>query len=99
MNMQKLMQEAQKMQAELTKTQKELENTEYEGISSLVKVKVNGAKEIKSLKIEKEDAIESDDIEILEDMIIVAINEAMKKADEDKEKKLSKYGKGIAGLM
>ena len=99
MNMQNLMREAQKMQAELTKTQKELENTEYEGSSSLVSVKINGKKELISLKINAEDSIEKDDIELLEDMVVVAINDAMKKADSDKEKKLSKYGQGLAGLM
>ena len=90
MNMQNLMREAQKMQAELMKTQKELENTEY---------KINGKKEIVSLKINAENDIEKDDIELLEDMILTAINEAMKKADNDKSKKLNKYGNGIAGLM
>ncbi len=99
MNMQNLMREAQKMQAELMKTQKELENTEYVGNSSLVEVKINGKKEIVSLKINAENDIEKDDIELLEDMILTAINEAMKKADNDKSKKLNKYGNGIAGLM
>ena len=99
MNMQALMREAQKMQKELTKTQEELERTTYEGSSSLVNVVVNGKKQLVSIKINNEDSIEKDEIELLEDMILVAINDALKKADVDKEMKLSKYGNGLAGLM
>lgn len=101
MNMQTLMREAQKMQKELTKTQEELARTTYEGSSSLVNVVVNGKKELVSIKINTEDTIEKDEIELLEDMILVAVNDALKKADDDKNKKLSKYGggQGLAGLM
>lgn len=99
MNMQALMREAQKMQKELTKTQEELEKTTYEGSSSLVSVVVNGKKQLVSIKINNEESIDKDEIEILEDMILVAVNDALKKADADKEKKLSKYGNGLAGLM
>ena len=45
------------------------------------------------------ESIEADDREMLEDMIMVAFNEAVKKADNDKEKKMGKYGQGLAGLM
>lgn len=99
MNMQALMREAQKMQKELTKTQEELEKTTYEGSSSLVNVVVNGKKELVSIKINSEESIEKDEIELLEDMILVAVNDALKKAEEDKNKKLSKYGQGLTGLM
>ena len=101
MNMQTLMREAQKMQKELTKTQEELARTTYEGSSSLVNVIVNGKKELISMKINTEDTIEKDEIELLEDMILVAVNDALKKADDDKNKKLSKYGggQGLTGLM
>ena len=99
MNMQALMREAQKMQKELQKTQGELEKTTYEGSSSMVNVVVNGKKELVSLKINAEDVIEKDEIELLEDMILVAVNDALKKADDDKNKKLSKYGQGLTGLM
>lgn len=101
MNMQALMREAQKMQRELTKTQEELAKTNYEGTSSLVNVVVNGKKELVSIKINTEDNIEKDEIEILEDMILVAVNDALKKAEADKDKKLSKYGgsQGLTGLM
>lgn len=100
MNIQNLMREAQKMQKDLQKTQKELENTEYEGSSSLVKMVLNGNKEIKSIKIDFEDTLSGEeDMEMLEDMIMVAFNEASHKVDEDKNKKLGKYGSGLSGLM
>lgn len=98
MNIQNLMKQAQQMQKDLQKTQKELEETIYEGTSSLVYVKINGNKEIVKLEIKDKENLEKDDLEILEDMIMVAINDAMKKADSDKESKLSKY-QGLAGLM
>jgi len=99
MNMQALMREAQKMQKELQNTQKELENTIYEGSSSLVYVKMNGKKELVSVEIKSDTDMSSDDLEMLQDMILVAVNDAGKKVDKDKESKLSKYGKGLSGLM
>lgn len=98
MNMQALMREAQKMQKELQKTQEELVNTNYEGISSMVKVVLNGNKDLKSISIDKTIDLDND-IEMLEDMIVVAFNDALKKVDEDKNKKLGKYGNGLSGLM
>lgn len=99
MNMQALMREAQKMQKNLQKTQEELLNSKYEGTSSLVTVILNGNKDILSIKINSDDVLEREDIEMLEDMIMVAFKEAAKKVDLDKEKKLGKYGQGLAGLM
>ena len=98
MNIQSLMREAQKMQKNLEKTQNELTSTNYEGSSSCVKVVLNGNKDIKSIKIDSND-FNADDIELLEDMIIMAFKDAAKKVDADKEKKLGKYGQGLAGLM
>ena len=98
MNMQKLMQEAQKMQMQLQKDQKELENTIYDGISSNVRIKMNGKYELTEVNIDM-DEISSDDKEIIEDMLMVAVNDAVKKIGKDKEKKMGKYGQGLAGLM
>ena len=99
MNMQTLMREAQKMQKNLQKTQEELANTNYEGTSSLVSIIINGNKDIVSVKINSDDSLEKEDLEMLEDMIMVAFNDASKKVDSDKEKKFGKYGNGLAGLM
>jgi len=99
MNMQKLMQEAQKMQAQLQKDQKELEKTIYEGKASLVNIKINGKYEITEVKLNVEDGISVDDIEMLEDMIMLAMNDAVNKVAADKEKKMGKYGHGLTGLI
>lgn len=99
MNIQNLMREAQKMQKNLQKTQEELANTDYEGKSSLVTIILNGNKDLKSVKINFEDDLTRDDLEMLEDMFVVAYNDAAKKVDADKEKKLGKYGQGLSGLM
>lgn len=99
MNIQSLMREAQKMQKNLQKTQEELEKTNYEGTSSLVNITLNGNKDIVSVKIKVDDSFEQEDLEMLEDMILVAFKDAAKKVDADKEKKLGKYGQGLAGLM
>ena len=98
MNIQSLMREAQKMQKELQKTQGELASSNYEGSSSCVKVVLNGNKDVKSIKIDSND-FDVEDIELLEDMIMMAFKDASKKVDADKEKKLGKYGQGLAGLM
>lgn len=99
MNMQKLMMEAQKMQKKLQNEQMELEKTTYEGTSSLVTIVINGKKEVKSVKLNIEEEISKDDVDMLEDMIMIAMNDAVKKADDDKEKRLGKYSQGLTGLM
>lgn len=99
MNIQNLMREAQKMQKNLQKTQEELAKTTYDGVSSLVSITLNGNKDVVSVKINNDEAFEKEDLEMLEDMILVAFQDAAKKVDLDKEKKLGKYGQGLAGLM
>lgn len=99
MNMQNIIREAQKMQNELKKTQETLEKSQYEGKSSLVEVILNGKKEIVKLTINNKEELKNDDLEMLEDMIMVAFNDAVKKVDSDKEAKIGKYGKGFSGLL
>lgn len=99
MNMQRILQEAQKMQAQIQKEQKELEGTIYEGNSSIVNVKMNGKYQIVEVNVNLDEAIDASDKEMLEDMILVAVNDATKKIAQDKEKKMGKFGQGLAGLM
>ena len=100
MNIQNLMREAQKMQKDLEKTQKKLESNEYVGESSFVKVVLNGKKQMKSITIDYDGSLsDKDDFEMLEDMILLAFNDASNKVDADKEKQLGKYGSGLTGLM
>ncbi len=97
MNMQAIMKQAQAMQKDMMKIKEEIDKTEFEGESSFVKVKINGKKELLEVKINS-DNIDKDDIEILQDMIVVATNQAMQKVDKMTESKMSKYG-NIPGLF
>lgn len=97
--MQRILQEAQKMQAQIQKEQKELEETIFEGNSSIVSVKMNGKYQIVEVNVNLDEAIDASDKEVLEDMILVAVNDATKKIAQDKEKKMGKFGQGLAGLM
>ena len=101
MNMQMIMQQAKKMQAQLQKEQAVLESTEYVGTSSMVSVKINGKYEVLDVKISIPDGeeISHDDIDMIEDMFMVAMNDAIGKLTDDKNSKLSKYGQGLSGLM
>ena len=98
MNMQAIMKQAQNLQKDMLKVQEEIEAKEFEGESSLVKVKANGKKEILSVKIDSSEKLDVEDLELLEDMIMVAINNTFKKVDEYREQKMSKFG-NIPGLF
>jgi DNA-binding YbaB/EbfC family protein len=98
MNMQALMRQAQNLQKDMLKVQEEIASKEFEGESSIVKVKANGNKEILSVEIDKSASLEADDLEMLEDMIMVAINNTFKDIDDFREKKMSKFG-NIPGLF
>lgn len=98
MNMQAMLKQAQKLQKEMMDAQEQINNMEFVGKSSLVNVKVNGKKEIIDIKIEAEE-IDKDDIEMIQDMIVVAINDAFKQVDKETEEKMCKYTKGMPGLF
>lgn len=97
MNMQAMLRQAQQMQKDMLKAKDEIDNTEFTGESSFVKVTVKGTKEVVSVDIDAE-SLDSDDIEALQDMIVVAINQANKKVDDMTEKKMGKFG-NIPGLF
>lgn len=98
MNIQAMMKQAQKLQKEMMEEKDKIDKMEFEGISSFVTVKVNGKKEMLSVKIEQ-DSLEKEDIEMLEDMILVATNEALKKVDDTTEEKMGKYTQGLPRLF
>ena len=98
MNIQAMMKQAQKMQKDMMNAKKEIDETIFEGKSSLNTVEMKGTTEITKVKIAAE-SIESDEIEMLEDMILVAVNEAGKKVDAATEQKMGKYTKGMPGLF
>lgn len=99
MNMQNLMRQAQKMQEDMMKAQEELANTQIEGVSGggMVKVIMTGKKEFVGVKLAKE-AVDPDDIEMLEDLILAAIKDAENKAQELSDDKMGGFG-NLGGLM
>ena len=99
MNIQALMKQAQTLQKDMQKQEEEIEKTEFEGESALVKVKVNGRKEVLSVTIQNKETLEKEDLEILEDMIMVAFNNAFKKVDDLREQKMSKYSNMMPWLF
>ena len=98
MNMQAMLKQAQNMQRDMLKVKDEIDKTEFTGESALVKITMLGTKEVTKVEISKDESFEADDLEVLEDMILVAINEANKKVDETTDKKMSKFG-NIPGLF
>lgn len=97
MNMQAMLKQAQALQKDMMKAKEEIDNTEFVGESSLVKVTLKGTKEVAKVEINA-DSLDSDDIEALQDMILVAINDANKKIDDMTEKKMGKFS-NIPGLF
>ena len=98
MNMQKLMQQAQAMQRDITKKQQELESTIFDGKSEWVELTMSGKYEIKSFKITYDGTIEQDDKEMLENMINIALSDAIGKINAQKEKMMGAYG-SMGGLF
>lgn len=90
MNMNALMQQAQKMQREMEKAQKDLEAKEFEVVSAGggIKVVITGAKNIKSIELDK-DIIDPEDKEMLQDMIVIAVNEAINLVINEEQKILA----------
>ena len=91
MNMQALMQQAQRMQREMEKAQKDLEAKEFEIVSAGggIKVTITGAKVVKNIEID-EDIIDPEEKEMLQDMIVVAINEAISLVINEEQKILAR---------
>lgn len=98
MNMQNIMAQAQKLQKEIEKTKSEIEGKTFESENAFLKVQMNGKKEIESVNI-KLDKIETDDVEVLEDMIKIAINDCIEKINQETNQKMGKYGNSLNGLL
>ena len=96
MNMNKLMKQAQQMQKKMSQIQEELENKTYEATAGggAVKALVNGKKELLDLQID-EDVVDPEDVEMLEDLILAAINEAMREATEELNDKMGQMTGGM----
>jgi nucleoid-associated protein EbfC len=102
MNQAQLMQQMKKMQAEMVKAQEELASTTVQGSAAngIVTVEMTGDQRMKSISISKE-AVDPDDIETLEDLVTVAVNDALTKSNEAAQKRMGGVtgGMRIPGLM
>lgn len=101
-NMQQLARQAQKLQQQMTKMQEELDAREFEATSGggMVTAKVNGKRELLAISI-KPEAVDPDDVEMLEDMVMAAVNEALRTAADTVEREMGKLtgGMGMPGLF
>ena len=98
MNMNKLMKEAKKMQEDMVKSQEELAARDFEATSGggAISVKVSGSKEIKEINIKK-DVVDPDDVEMLQDLIITCVNEALRKVDSASASTMGNFN--IPGML
>lgn len=98
MNINNLMKEAKKMQASMEKSQEELAQKEFDTTAGggAISVKVLGDKTLKEIKIQK-DVVDPDDVEMLEDLILTCVNEALRKVDSAQAAELGKFN--IPGIM
>ena len=101
-NMQQLARQAQKLQQQMAKAQEELDAREFEATSGggMVTAKVNGKRELLALTI-KPEAVDPDDVEMLEDMVMAAVNEALRTAADTAEREMGKLtgGMNMPGLF
>ena len=95
-NMQQMLKQAQKMQEKLAKVQEELGAREYEASAggSMVTVKANGKKEILALTIQPE-AVDPEDVEMLQDMVMAAVNEVLRQVEETSSQEMGKLTGGL----
>ena len=98
MNIQAMMKQAQKLQRDMMSEKQQIDEKIFIGKSSIVEVEVKGDKTIKVVKINSE-SFDKDEIEMLEDMLVVAVNDAMKQIDKETEEKMGKYTQGMPGLF
>ena len=99
MNIQALMKQAQSLQKQMLKTKEEIDNMEFTAESSFVTVKVNVNKEVWKVTIKPDDSFSLEDIDMLEDMVQVAINDALKQVDKVTEQKMGKYANSMPGMF
>jgi len=97
-NMNNLMKQAQRMQRQMEESQKELESAEFTAAAGggAVEVTVTGKKEVTKVKIDP-DAVDPEDVEMLEDVIMAAVNEALRKAEEAGAANMAKLTGGLGG--
>ncbi len=97
-NMSNLMKQAQRMQRQMEEASKEIEEQEVTASAGggAVEVTVSGKKEVLSIKL-SEEVVDPEDIEMLEDLVMAAVNEALRKVDEISQASMSKFTEGLGG--
>lgn len=98
MNMQAMIKQAQKLQKDMMNTQEEIHKMSFIGKASNVSVTINGSGEVTEVKFDM-DELEKDDLEMLQDMTMLAFNDAKKQLDKTTEEKMGPYTKGMPGLF
>ena len=98
MNMQAMLKQAQKLQKDMLSAQEEIKKMTFTGKSSNVSITINGNGEIIDVNFDVKD-IEKDDIEMLQDMTMLAYNDAKKQLDKITESKMGSFTKGMPGLF
>lgn len=98
-NMNNLMKQAQRMQRQMEESQKELETKEFQASAGggAVTVTVSGSKEIKAIEISKE-VVDPDDVEMLQDLIVAAVNEALSQVEAANQEVMGKVTGGLGGF-
>lgn len=98
-NMNNILKQAKKMQKQLAEQQEAMEQKVFTATAGggVVEVQVNGKKEVLSVKL-KEEVVDPEDVEMLQDLIVACVNEAMKKVDEEMSKGISSFSGAMGGL-
>ncbi|MEA4927056.1 MAG: YbaB/EbfC family nucleoid-associated protein [Candidatus Limiplasma sp.] len=99
-NMQQLMRQAQKLQEQMAKTQQDLDEREYSAQAGggMVTVVVSGKRELKSIAI-KPECVDPEDVELLQDMILAAANEALRAGEQAREAEMGRLAPGMGGML
>ena len=99
MNMQAMLKQAQNLQKKMMSEQEAINNMVFTAKNGLVTVTMKGNKRIEKVAIDKSGDLNADDVEMLEDMIMLAVNDALSQIDKETEQKLGKYTSGMPGLF
>lgn len=99
-NMQQLMRQAQKLQEQMAKTQQDLDEREFSAQAGggMVTVIVSGKRELKSIVI-KPECVDPEDVELLQDMILAAANEALRAGEQVREAEMGRLAPGMGGML
>ncbi|OXS73122.1 YbaB/EbfC family nucleoid-associated protein [Domibacillus enclensis] len=95
-NMQNMMKQMQKMQKQMQEAQEELAEKQFEGTAGggMVKVSISGQKQVTDVVI-KEEVVDPDDIDMLQDLVLAAVNDALKKVDDETNQTMGQFTKGM----